>query len=149
MKTYSPSETSKMLDIPESTLRRLAKQFEAQLAPQAQLSSQKGRRRYTNKDIETLRLAREMLSARMTVKQTEQALIERMANVIDIEEEQESREAEPVENAIILRQLAQQYTALEKELEQLRSQSLADRERIKALEERLSQPWYKRLLKRS
>jgi DNA-binding transcriptional MerR regulator len=56
---YSPEQTSEMLKIPPSTLRRYATQYHAHLSEHA---TKQHRRKYTEQDIAILARARELLS---------------------------------------------------------------------------------------
>jgi len=55
---YSPNQTSEMLKIPQSTLRRYAQQYADHLSEHA---TKQRNRRYTEQDIATLARARELL----------------------------------------------------------------------------------------
>ena len=55
---YSPEQTSEMLKIPPSTLRRYANQYQAHLSEHA---TKQRNRRYTEQDITILARARELL----------------------------------------------------------------------------------------
>jgi len=141
MKTYTPAEASKILDIPDSSLRRLARQFSDQLSPK-----QSRRRRFTNKDLEVLRLAREMLADRLTVDQVRGELTQRLENVIDVDQEETESETSPL--ALAIRQLDQRFSSLQNDLDQLRQDRQADQERIRRLEDDLAQPFWKRWFKK-
>lgn len=140
---YKPAQASQLLNIPESTLRRLAKQFSAYLSPKPS-----NRREYSERDIETLARARAFLEQGLTVKQA----LERLAQVvIDIPQE-EHTEPEPVTSSSLVVQqlttLSKQYTTLREELESLRASREEDRARLKALEEYLSRPWFERVFRK-
>lgn len=141
---YKPGDASKLLNIPESTLRRLAKQFENYLSPQ-----QPGRtRQYSERDISILERARALLQDGMRVKQ----VYEELSKVIDLLGEQPpepEREAEPENTSLVIRQLSElskQYSSLESELERLRAEHEEDRARLARLERWFSLPFWKRIL---
>lgn len=69
---YSISEVSRMFNIPDSTLRFWEKEF-PDLKPH---TSPKGTRRYTNKDVETVRLIYQLTKEKgLTLAGTKQALL--------------------------------------------------------------------------
>lgn len=138
---YKPSEASQLLNIPESTLRRLANQFSEHLSPQT------GRkRRYTERDISILSQAREMLERGLTVKLAREELLK----VVELlEPEPLAPESEP-DTSPVMRQLSvmsNQYSQLLRELEEARAEREQDRERLARLEEFLSRPWWVRLFR--
>lgn len=148
MQKYTPGEASRLLDIPESSLRRLSHQLEAYL------SKQRSRKRiYSERDLSTLRVARDLLDKRYTI---EQVKIE-LGKVVDLSEEESetASQEESQEESVSLIPIARHLTRLEKnyveqkkELEEMRLSLKADSERLKRLEEWLSQPWWKRLFSR-
>lgn len=138
---YKPNEASKLLNIPESTLRRLALQFKDYLSPQT------GRKRhYTQRDLSILQQARDMLESGLTVKLVS-ARLEKITELMPDEQPTE-QEPEPDNASPVLNQLAvldKQYSSLLSELERLRDERQVDRERLARLEAWLSLPWWRRL----
>lgn len=132
MRYYSPAEVVELLGVPESSLRRIARQFQAHLSPQ-----HKRKRRYSERDVSTIRLIREMLSNGRTIEQVQTEL----EKVIDLQPE----ETEETALAPIDRRLSQ----IAADLEQLRQDRQADREKLAQLEEEILQlrrPWWKKII---
>lgn len=138
---YTPRQVSEMLSIPESSLRRLSREFADFL------SKQKGRnRKYNESDINTLRRVREMTGHGMTLEQVktelsltpesppEQAAADSLAMVPTIAGE--------------LARLDDINRAIVQEIEQLRADRQADRARLEQLEKWFSLPWWKRIFSR-
>lgn len=143
---YKPSDASKLLNIPESSLRRLAKQFENYLSPQPARRT----RHYTERDISTLERARALLQDGMRVKQVSLEL-EKVIDLLGEQPPEPEPEPEPENTSLVVRQLTElskQYTALSELLSQVREERAGDQQRLEELErrlEQLSRPWYKRI----
>lgn len=138
---YTPRQVSEMLAIPESSLRRLSREFSEFL------SRQRGRnRRYSDQDINTLRRVREGTSHGQTLEAIKQDL--RLAP------ENLPEQAPPDSLSLVptvageLARLDDVDRAILAQLEQLRQDHAADLERLERLEKWLRLPWYKRLFTR-
>lgn len=138
---YTPAQVSAMLDIPPSSLRRLAKELKAYL------SKPEGRhRRYTEQDINTLRKARELTSQGESLASVKLSL--------SLVEEETSLPASADSLALVptisaeLARMDDLYRAVAMELDQLRSSAMEDHERLRRLESWASLPWWKRLFSR-
>ena len=133
---YTPGQVSEMLDIPPSSLRRLAielKDF---------LSHQKGRhRRYTEGDINTLRRVRELTGQGYTLARIKQELS-------IVEEPQQGRADSLSLVPTIAGKLARMddlYRGVMSDLDTLRADHENDRARLQKLERWAALPWWKRL----
>lgn len=136
---YHPNQVSEMLSIPASSLRRLATEFRDMLSPQ-----RSRHRRYTESDIALLRKVRELTGQGMSLSEIRQALT--------IVSETPEREATAESTLALvpgisaeLDRLDSGYHQVLSELEKLREAHASDRERLQALEEWLTLPWWKRV----
>ena len=141
--SYTPKQTSEMLDIPASTLRRYAKQFSEHLSESANKS--RGRE-YSESDIATLGRARELL--RSHSPEDTNNLLSVMAD-----------EPEPDDTLAIVPSISKALTELTDAARSLRAEvdTLSERqaqtdeqlaEVLKKLEH-LEQPWYRKIFNRS
>lgn len=124
---YTPKTVSEMLNIPTSTLRRYASDFSNMLSNTARAPGKK--RQYSDTDILILRKIRELTSKHLEPEQIRAAL-----QVIEPEPEHSS--------ALAL------LPSVLHEFESLRRVISEQSEKIKSLEERITEletPWYKRL----
>ena len=135
---YQPHQVTDMLDIPPSTLRRLSVEFAALL------SKTPGRhRRYSERDIDTLRRIRAMTGQGMTL-----ATIHEQLTIVET-----PPAAPPAENTLaIIPSIAAEFTRLDnysqsvgRELEALRASWKVDHERLERFAEWAALPWWKRL----
>jgi len=125
-----PGQASDTLDIPPSTLRRLAKEFEDYLSPQT------GRfREYTLEDLDTFRKIRELLSHGMTYKDVKTRL-----QVL----EKPSEDQEPKSLAVVP-ELIKSLQIASDQLATLQAKTDKQDQRIKALEAWIALPWYQKL----
>ena len=135
---YHPNQVSEMLSIPPSTLRRLATEFHDMLSPQ-----RSRHRRYTESDIALMRKVRELTGQGMSLAEIRQALTV-VSETPERQEEVSSLSLIPAISSELDR-LDSAYHQVLSELEKLRAAHEGERERLQALEEWLSLPWWKRL----
>lgn len=127
----TPGQASETLNIPPSTLRRIAKEFQEYLSPQT------GRKRsYTLEDLDTFRKIREMLDAGMNYDDIKPRL-----QIIDTNEDQ------PKDLAIIPELITQLKLASET-VQTMRSEMDQQDQRIKALEDWIVLPWYQKIIRK-
>jgi DNA-binding transcriptional MerR regulator len=125
-----PGQASDTLDIPPSTLRRLANEFEDYLSPQT------GRfREYTLEDLDTFRRIRELLSHGMTYEDVKTRL-----QVLE-----KPSEDQEVKDLAIVPELIKSLQIASDQLATLQAKSDDQDKRIKALEAWLALPWYRKL----
>jgi len=142
--SYTPKQTSEMLKIPASTLRRYAKQFSEHLSESANKS--RGRE-YTEQDIATLARARELLRSH-SPEDTNKLLA-----VID------DKPPEPNSSLALIPAISEALTELTDAAISLRAevdniterQALTDEQLAEVLKklEHLEQPWYRKIFNRS
>ena len=142
---YTPKQVSEMLSIPESSLRRLSREFAAFL------SKQKGRnRKYIEQDISVLQRVREATSHGQTIEEIK----------IDLSIKSPETDTQPADgdSLMLVPAIAGEFSRIDdhfsqvaRELELLRADRQTDRDRIAKLErlaEWAAQPWWKRLFSR-
>lgn len=138
---FTPAQVSEMLNLAPSSLRRYVTIFPDLLSDTAKLPSKS--RRYTDADILVLRRIKDLIRSRKTPEEIRVAL-----QVVEPEE--------PASSALALMpEVIQQFENLRAQLAEMQAnqettkQELEEtRARLKALEERLSEPWYRRIFKR-
>lgn len=145
---YNPNQTSEMLKIPTSTLRRYAQQYADHLSEHA---TKQRNRRYTEQDIATLARARELLREGKAPKQVNELL----SVVSDAEPSPEQTLAlipsisqaltEALDTARALRVQVDAHEQLVSEHERKLSE-LA--ERLAQIEQDAQTPWYHKIFKR-
>lgn len=131
---FTPAQVSEMLNIPPSSLRRLAHEFAASL------SKSPGRhRRYSEQDINTLRRVREMTGRGLSLETIRQQL-----TIV---------EAQPPagETLAMVPTIAQELSRLDEfsrsvfgELEKLRAAWQEDHARLEKFSRWAALPWWKR-----
>ena len=125
----APGQASETLNIPTSTLRRLAKEFQEYLSPQT------GRKRsYTIEDLDTFRKIRELLDAGMTYEDIKPRL-----QIV------ESKDDQPRDLAIIP-ELINQLKIASETVQKMRSEMDQQDQRIKGLEDWIALPWYGKII---
>ena len=107
---FTPSQVSEMLDIPGSSLRRLASQFSDRLSE----SANKRRRTYTDEDIKVLKRVRELTGQGMS--------IEEIKNVIDVAPSDSALAKVPESSLALLPEVLQEFESLRSEISDLRSE---------------------------
>ena len=147
--SYTPKQTSEMLNIPASTLRRYAKQFSEHLSESANKS--RGRE-YSESDIATLGRARELL--RSHSPEDTNNLLSVMA---DEPPEPDSSLALIPSISEALTELTDAARSLRAEVDTIKEsqaqsderQALTDEQLAEVLKklEHLEQPWYRRIFK--
>ena len=141
---FSPSQVSQMLDIPASSLRRYAKEFEVCLSPTARRKNR--RRAYTQDDILNFRKIRELSGQGLSTEE----IIAKLQIV----------ESEPVEKDVlslipeVAREIEQlraglaRIPELERQLAELNEKLLHERAMLRSLNSEFQdyklQPWYKK-----
>lgn len=140
-----PSQASEALNIPPSTLRRLAKEFENYLSPQTG-----SHRSYTLEDLDTFRKIHKMLSSGMTYKEAKDKL-----QIIDPSENE-------VTDLAIVPEIINQLTLsneiindLQNQIDKLKIQDQNKTESIIKMNQKLEKleslykwdrlPWYKKI----
>jgi DNA-binding transcriptional MerR regulator len=146
---YTPNQTSEMLKIPSSTLRRYANQYADHLSEHA---TQQHRRRYTEQDIAILARAREMLNEGKSPDQVNSLL-----SVINAENKSPESTlalipsisqalAEALDTARSLRVEVDDHEQRMSDAER-RLSELADK--LTQIEREQSTPWYRKLIRRN
>lgn len=154
--SYSPGEVSELLSVPASTLRRWAVRFEKQLTPQ---TPEAGRHRsYSNSDIETFRKIRDLAAKGQSLRSIENSLTVFQAgqkppdtepdNEPAPDNEPSTEQAQNTALIVVSNNIADKLGAHNAQIEALREQINKQNERLSALTEYLSLPWYKRIGKR-
>lgn len=136
---YTPTQVSEMLNIPPSSLRRLASEFQNMLSPQ-----RSRHRRYSESDIALLKRVREMTGHGMSMEEIRQAL-SIVSETPEREEEAGNTLALVPAISAELDRLDSAYHQVLSELEKLKASHDEDRARLQALEEYLSLPWWERV----
>jgi len=129
----SPKQVSESLTVPTSTIRRWSARFSNRLSTGNLAPGQK--RTYTLDDLETLRRVRDYLADGVT--------LDKVDTLLDIVEKPLDGPAALVSLADVTQSLTTAYQMVE-ELRRIIDDQSA---RIKALEERINTPWYKRIWK--
>jgi DNA-binding transcriptional MerR regulator len=153
---YSPEQTSEMLKIPSSTLRRYANQYRSHLSEHA---TKQHKRRYTEQDIAILARAREMLSEGKSPEQVNNLL----SVMSDGERSPESALALIPSISQALAEALDTARSLRAEMDGVNSTLQAHDERMSDAERKLAEmadklaqiesdaqiPWYRKIIKRS
>jgi len=125
-----PGQASETLNIPPSTLRRLANEFEDYLSPQTGHY-----REYSLEDLDTFRKIRELVSHGQTYKDIKPKL-----QVL----EKPSENQEPKSLAIVP-ELIKSLQIASDQLATLQAKADTQDQRIKALEAWIALPWYRKM----
>jgi DNA-binding transcriptional MerR regulator len=147
---YNPSQTSEMLKIPPSTLRRYAKQFADHLSERAHKHRL---RAYTEQDIATLARAREMLREGKSPAQ-----VNNLLSVVG-----NGEQPSPDQTLALIPSISAALTEALDTARTLRVQVDAHEQRMSDAERKLSEmadklaqieseqqtPWYRKIFKRS
>jgi DNA-binding transcriptional MerR regulator len=145
---YTPDQTSKMLKIPLSTLRRYASQYSEHLSEH----TKRRKRRYTEQDITTLARARELLSSGKSPSE-----VNKLLSVITTDEQLPDNTlalipsisqalAQALDTAQTLRADVDQH---DKRLNETESKLLELSNRLDELVSAKNTPWYKKLFRRA
>jgi DNA-binding transcriptional MerR regulator len=70
----TPHDVTKALDISSATLRRWADEFSDYLSPKAASGQKRSHRRYSDEDLDTLRVVKELMNSGLTYEQARQQL---------------------------------------------------------------------------
>jgi DNA-binding transcriptional MerR regulator len=152
---YTPNQTSEMLKIPPSTLRRYVNQYISHLSDHA---TKQHRRRYTDGDIAILARARELLAEGRSPEQVNNLLSVMSAG----ERSPESTLALIPSISSALAEALDTARSLRVEVDAIHATQTAHDERMSANERKLSEitakleqlesaqglPWYRKLFKR-
>ncbi len=136
---FTPRQTSQMLEIPPSSLRRYVRTFEAFLS--ASVTQRTRGRRFTARDIDVLRRARELLSTGRSFEETAALL-----QVVDGDPSNNEAALSLVPSiSKALTEAVDSARMLRVEVEDLaRAQGTTDGE-LARIREWLNQPWWRRL----
>ena len=135
---YTPGETSELLNIPSSTIRRYVQTFSPYLSTSAQ---KKKSRMFSDEDIATLSRVRDLAADGILMRD----IAAQLEQVVDKDQPEE----EPPTSTIVIFQ--QRFAAYDAELDQMKQEQKAMQDQIAQLRAELDTarlPWYKKLRKR-
>lgn len=144
---YTPSDVSRLLGIPQSTLRRWAVRFSDFLSPEAH----QRKRKYTQQDLDVLSQVQTLAAQNYPLDD----IAQKLSQVIDIESSQRPEESS---TALALPGITKEFDRLRDLLEQIQVERQQDRQEIAALRDQVQQlvdeieesrrPFWEKLFKR-
>jgi len=147
--SYTPGFICELLEVPASTLRRWSDRFAAYLSPQA---PQAGRHRtYTAGDLETFRQIRDLAAKGQGLRTIEtilQTLPPGTASPKEPAKGEEPQAASGENSALMVLAVTRELGSHDAKINALQDQINLQNERLTALTEYLTLPWYKRIGKR-
>ena len=137
---FTSGQISEMLEIPPSTLRRYVKDYGAHLSPTA---TKKRGRRFDERDVSIIARGRELLQQGRSPEEVAQLL-----GVLE-----DGPPTEPTDALALVPSISKALTeaidmaqSLRADVDDLNDNQKGQDERISAIENWMSQPWYRRLI---